>query len=97
MHCVSAEARGKGLPHHCLESPNTTPPGKSPPPEPLHLREPTYLNITQEHLHPLQPAPSKIRSFVCAKVFRRDEIAEHLATVHQTIVPGLSSNWLQIR
>jgi len=71
--------------------------GKSPPPEPLHLREPTYLNITQEHLHPLQPAPSKIRSFVCAKVFRRDEIAEHLAAVHQTIVPGLSSNWLQIR
>ena len=87
----------QGITSSLLESPNTTPPGKSPPPEPLHLREPTYLNITQEHLHPLQPAPSKIRSFVCAKVFRRDEIAEHLAAVHQTIVPGLSSNWLQIR
>jgi len=71
--------------------------GKSPPSQPYHLQEPTYLNVAQECLHPLQPAPSKIRSFVCAKVFRRDEIASHLATVHQTIVPGLNSSWLQIR
>ena len=71
--------------------------GKSPPSQPCHLQEPTYLSVSQECLHPLQPAPSKIRSFVCAKVFRRDEIASHLATVHQTIVPGLNSSWLQIR
>jgi len=71
--------------------------GESPPSEPYHLQDPTYLSVTQEHLHPLQPAPSNIRSFVCAKVFRRDEIAAHLATVHQTIVPGLNSSWLQLR
>ena len=93
-----------------LQSPT---PGKSPPSQPFHLQEPTYLNVAQECLHPLQPAPSKMRSFVCAKVFRRlklqltfaqiqkvfcrDEIAAHQATVHQTTVPGLNSSWLQMR
>ena len=57
----------------------------------------TLVTVYSECLHPLQPAPTKIRSFVCAKVFRRDEIASHLTAVHQTIVPGMNSSWLQIR
>ena len=65
-----------------LQSPT---PGKSPPSQPFHLQEPTYLNVAQECLHPLQPAPSKMRSFVCAKVFRRLKLQSTITQIQKSL------------
>ena len=47
------------------------------PAPPLHLPFPLHLVAQEEHLHPLQPAPTPIRTFVCGKLFRRDEVRPH--------------------
>ena len=59
--------------------------------------EPTYLDVNMETIHKMHVKPVQIRSFICGKVFRRDEIADHLVNVHQEIIPGLSSGWFLSR
>ena len=73
------------------------PVGRGVPQLPHHLLEPAYLEVSAECHHPLQPAPRLLRTFVCGKVFRRDEVCAHLQTVHQDIMPGLASGWLLAR
>ena len=41
--------------------------------------------------------PFNIRSFICGKVFRRDEIQQHIINIHQEIIPGLGSGWIVSR
>ena len=61
------------------------------------LTEPTHLNCNLETVHRMQVKPLDIRSFVCGKVFRRDEIHQHISNIHQEIIPGLGSGWFLSR
>ena len=61
------------------------------------LEEPTHLDLSQETIHRMHVKPLNIRNFVCGKVFRRDEIHQHIANVHQQIIPGLGSGWFLSR
>ena len=61
------------------------------------LTEPTHLDCSLETVHRMQVKPLNIRSFVCGKVFRRDEIHQHISNIHQEIIPGLGSGWFLSR
>ena len=64
---------------------------------PHNFVEPTYLDVNIETIHKMHVKPLAIRNFICGKVFRRDEIVDHLINVHQEIIPGLSSGWFLSR
>lgn len=58
------------------------------------LQEPTHLDINIETIHRMHVKPVNIRSFICGKIFRRDEIQQHIINTHQEIIPGLGSGWI---
>ena len=61
------------------------------------LAEPTHLDLNLETIHRMHVKPLNLRNFVCGKVFRRDEIHQHISNVHQQIIPGLGSGWFLSR
>ena len=61
------------------------------------LIEPTHLDVNIETVHRMHVKPLNIRSFICGKVFRRDEIHQHIINIHQEIIPGLGSSWISSR
>ena len=67
------------------------------PDAPSTLSEPTHLDINIETIHRMHVKPINIRSFICGKIFRRDEIHQHIINIHQEIIPGLGSGWILSR
>ena len=67
------------------------------PDTPDTLMEPTQLDLNIETIHRMHVKPVNIRSFICGKVFRRDEIHQHIINVHQEIIPGLGCGWILSR
>ena len=61
------------------------------------LQDPTHLDVNIETIHRMHVKPFNIRSFICGKVFRRDEIQQHIINIHQEIIPGLGSGWIVSR
>ena len=61
------------------------------------LNEPTHLDVNIETIHRMHVKPVNIRSFICGKVFRRDEIHKHITNIHQEIIPGLGCGWIVSR
>ena len=61
------------------------------------LTEPTHLDVNIETIHRMHVKPVNIRSFICGKVFRRDEIHQHITNIHQEIIPGLGCGWIVSR